>query len=94
MNFSLIFVIFLVRRKFLGLKIFFGYGEFKQLRGKRKNELIDLVLKSQEIKVAKVSEVEEPESVASIIKGQLMTKEEGILTYPLETNHAWTNNLF
>ena len=34
---------------------------------------------------------EEPESVASIIKGKLMTKEEGILTNPLETNHAWTN---
>ena len=94
MNRSLILAIFFVRSKFLGLKIFFGYGEFKQLRGKRKNDLIDLALKSQEIKVAKVSEVEEPESIASIIKGQLMTKEEGILTNPLETNHVWTNNLF
>ena len=62
-----------------------------QTSGKRKNDLIDLALESQEIKVAKVSELEEPESVASIIKGKLMTKEEGILTNPLETNHAWTN---
>ena len=62
-----------------------------QTSGKRKNDLIDLALKSQEIKVAKVSGLEEPESVASIIKRKLMTKEEGMLTNPLETNHAWTN---
>ena len=62
-----------------------------QTIGKRKNDLIDLALKSQEIKVAKISELKEPESIGSIIKGKLMTKEEGILTNQLETNHAWTN---
>jgi len=30
-NSSLILAIFFVRSKFLGLKIFFGYGEFKQV---------------------------------------------------------------
>ena len=90
MNRFLILAIFFVRGKFLGCKDFLWLWGI-QTSGKRKSDLIDLALKSQEIKVAKVSELEEPESVASIIKGKLMTKEEGILTNPLETNHAWTN---
>jgi len=62
-----------------------------QTSGKRKAELLDLCWKSNEIKVLKVDEIEEPESVESIVKSKLVTGVDGLPVNPLQVNVGWTN---
>lgn len=67
-----------------------------QSSGKRKNELVELCVKSEEIKVPKISEEEEPVDPAISMKEQLKTNNEGYLANSLnKENQAfgkWTHN--
>lgn len=67
-----------------------------QSSGKRKAELIELCVKSEEIKVPKISEEEEPVDPAISMKEQLKTTDEGYLTNPLNKEYQafgkWTQN--
>lgn len=65
-----------------------------QSLGNRKAELLELCVKSVEIKVPKISEEEEPVDPAISMKEQLKTTDEGYLTnLPLKYQFHWLKPL-
>ena len=64
-----------------------------QSAGKRKTELVEICVKSEEIKVPKISE-DEPVDPAISMKDQLKTNNRGYLANPLNTENQsfskWT----
>jgi len=65
-----------------------------QTSGKRKAELADLCLKSHEIKLKKLDELEQPQSSETIIALKLQTQHEGTLPNPLcIAKEGWSHTL-